>query len=268
MARRIEKVGGVKFRLVTTMNAKGWEESGRRMVESVIANWPAETLPIVVYAEGFDPAMPAVEVRPMPSWLVDFKARFGRTAAHNGQRSGGYDYRFDAIKFSHKVAALTDFLLGLVDGEIGIWLDADTFTHAAVTAVWLENLFPEPAYIAWLDRHNTHPECGFLMFRTSHPYHVNFVESFRALYVSGRLFKLSETHDSYALWYMVQAKVMSGKLPTPVSLSGDKRWHHPFVNGPLGACIDHMKGPTRKAIGRSRPEDMRVRRTEKYWSQG
>jgi hypothetical protein len=67
------------------------------------------------------------------------------------------------------------------------------------------------------------------------------------------------------LQWLVYDKVTKGKIRTPVSLSGDKRWHHPFVNGPLGACIDHFKGPSRKAAGKSRVQDMRHPRPELYW---
>jgi len=134
------------------MNRAGWDEHGARMVESVVQNWPAEALPLIVYAEDFDlPEMVGVEVRRLPSWLDEFKARWGKTPAYNGHRNGGYDYRFDAVKFSHKVAALTDAMLQITDG-IGVWIDADTFTHSPVTVEWLTDLFPKPAYIAWLDR--------------------------------------------------------------------------------------------------------------------
>jgi hypothetical protein len=167
MARRTEPVGCLKFHVVTTMHAKAWEEFGRRMVESVIALWPLDALPLTLYAEDFDPEpMPGLQVRRLPAWLDEFKQRWGKTPAYTGHRNGGYDYRFDAVKFAHKVAALTDFGLELSDGVM-IWLDADTFTHAVVTTEWLHSLFPEPAYLAWLDRANSHPECGFVMFRAS-----------------------------------------------------------------------------------------------------
>lgn len=258
-------MGRLSFRVVTTMNERGWNETGRRMVESFIRRWPAECLPIVIYAEGFTPPeMAGIEIRRLPAWLDDFKAKWGTVPAHIGQRNGQYDYRFDAVKFAHKVAALTDFGLSLSPDDIMAWLDADTFTHDDVTMDWLASLFPEPAYVAWLDRLNSHPECGFVMFRCSHEYHRNFMESFRNLYTTGDLFKLRETHDSFALQHMVNAKVINRKIPAPASLSGDNRWHHPFVNGPLGARLDHLKG-SRKAEGRSRRRDLRNPRPEPYW---
>jgi hypothetical protein len=134
-----------------------------------------------------------------------------------------------------------------------------------VTEDWLEGLFPEPAYLAWLDRRNNHPECGLVMYRCGHPYHPNFMESFRRLYTSGDVFKLREQHDSFVLQHLVMIKVPSGKIPPPVSLSGEANaWHHPFVAGPLGSRLDHFKGP-RKLEGRSRPRDLRGPRQEAYW---
>jgi hypothetical protein len=248
------------FHVVTTTNRAGWEQTGRRMAESFLARWP---VPLTVYAEDFDPDLP-VEVRRLPEWVGEFKAKWGRVVAYTGQYHGRYDYRYDAVKFSHKVGALTDFGLGL-DSGVMIWIDADTFTHADVDEAWLDSLLPPSAYMAWLERRNTHPECGFVMFRCDHGYHARFMDAFRTLYTSGNLFKLSETHDSYALQWLAKAKVLHGKIPAPASLSGDDGWHHPFVNGPLGERLDHLKGP-RKDEGRSRPRDMRRPRSEPYWT--
>jgi hypothetical protein len=255
----------VKYHVVTTMNKTGWEETGRRMAQSFVARWP-ETARLTIYAEGFEPDVDGLDVRTLPSWVETFKARYGNIPASNGHYRGAYDYRFDAVKFSHKAAALTDFGSDLTDGVM-IWLDADTFTHADVTEEWLERLFPSKAYIAWLDRRGSHPETGFVMFRCEHHYHRLLMESFRNLYTSGDLFKIGETHDAAALAWVVAVKMASGKIPPPASLSGDPNWHHPFVSGPLGACLDHMKGP-RKTEGRSRQRDLRKPRSEPYWQAG
>lgn len=253
-----------KYHIVTTMNEAGWRETGRRMAESFVSRWPASAR-LTIYAEGFEPDVEGVEVRSLPSWIEDFKAKYAPIAAHNGQYRGGYDYRFDAVKFCHKVGAMTDFGVGLSDGVM-IWLDADTYTHAEVTEDWLESLFPADAYLAWLERRGSHPETGFVMFRCGHPFHARFLESFRNLYTSGDLFRLKETHDAAALHHVVTVKAAARKIPQPFNLSGEMtNWHHPFVAGKLGACIDHMKGP-RKQEGSSRRRDLKVPRKEAYWN--
>lgn len=254
----------VRFHVVTTTNGKGWEETGRRMAQSFVDRWPQETR-LTVYAEGFEPDVAGVEARSLPDWLPAFKARHSALPHRNGVMRGAYDYRFDAVKFAHKVAAMTDFGAELDDGVM-IWIDADTYTHAQVTPDWLKSLFREPSYIAWLERMNSHPETGFIMFRCSHPYHRNFMQSLEQVYVSDALFHLHETHDAFVIQHMAMAKFHSRKIPAPASLSGDANWHHPFVSGPLGTCLDHCKGPTRKALGRSSIRDLKRPRSEEYWN--
>lgn len=255
----------MKYRVVTTCNADGWKQTGRRMVESFISRWAAETLPITVYAEGFDIYRNEVEVRRLPAWLDEFKERHAKTPSANGFRNGVYDYRFDAVKFAHKVAALTDFALSIDEGAI-IWLDADTFTHADVTIEWLDGLFPGDGYLAWLDRTNCYPECGVVFYRASHPYHRNFMEAFRQIYISGELFRMKETHDSFVLQTLVHRKVVGKKIAEPVSLSGDgKRTGHVLANSALSTCLDHMKG-MRKTIGRTpKNERFLVSDNNPYW---
>ena len=64
---------------------------------------------------------------------------------------------------------------------------------------------------------------------------------------------------------VIQQLVQLAMLPTR-SLSGERgaRTGHPFINGPLGAYMDHMKGP-RKQLGKSRRKDLKINRNEPYW---
>lgn len=255
--------------VVTTMNLQGWRESGQRMVETFQQHWPKEQCALTIYAEGFDPDLPDVMVKSLPDWVEKFKAKHKDHRVHQGYRSirpGLYDYRFDAVKFSHKVGALTDFGRSIHDG-LCIWMDADTITHAPVTRAWLEGMFPKPSYVAWLDRTKTHIEAGFAMFRASHPHHAKFMGHYQRLYETDAVLTLRETHDSFALQTLVQRAVAHGWIEKPVSLSGPAvNWHHPFAAGPLGERMDHLKGP-RKDMGRSPIEDARGR-SEAYWNEG
>jgi hypothetical protein len=138
----------MKYRVVTTIHAAGWEAYGRRMVISDLGarrSGRRRHLPLILYAEDFDPdTMPGLEVRRLPAWIDDFKAKSAARRPTTARRPGGYDYIFDAVKFAHKVAALTDAAAQLDDGVL-IWLDADTFTHAPVETAWLDSLGLGPA---------------------------------------------------------------------------------------------------------------------------
>jgi hypothetical protein len=254
----------IRFRCVTTCNEFGWRESGERMARSFLRNWPAEAS-LTVYAEDFCPSVPDLAVRRLPAWLDEFKARHAKNEAANGRVNALYTYRQDAVKFAHKVAALTDFGLCLDDGVL-IWLDADTFTHSPVTAQWLDGLFPQPSYIAWLDRLGNHPECGMVMYRPGHRAHRTFMQRLAWTYYSDEVLGYKETHDSFILQELVDDAVRHREIEPPVSLSGEaKGWHHPFVAGPLGACMDHCKG-ARKHTGRSHRSDLKQPRIEPYWA--
>lgn len=248
------------------MNNVGWNQTGFRMVESFRKHWPSD-IELLVYAEDFDiPYYMKATKRKLPSWLFDFKRRHHGNRRANGQMATRYDYVFDAVKFSHKVAAVTDAGLAQSDG-IMIWLDADTFTHSTVTHEWLNGLFPEPSYIAWLDRMHSYPEGGFVMYRCGHRSHRAFMEDFRGLYTGDTILKLEQTHDCWAMQHVARERVASGDIEPPVSLSGEgRRVGHVLANSPLSVCIDHMKGP-RKTVGRT-PKNERtlIRDSHPYWA--
>lgn len=253
----------MRYHVVTTMNESAWQSYGERMIDSFVKCWPQDCLPISIYAEGFEVNKTDVCVLRLPRWIDEFKAIHKLDPKKNGLRRGHYDYRFDGVKFAHKVAAMTDFGLKVKDG-IMVWLDADTFTHSKVSCEWLSSLFPGNGYVAWLDRLNSYIETGFLMFRVEHKSHKHFMTELERIYRSGQVFKMPETHDSFVIHYLIRLYQSLGNVEKPVSLSGDVRWHHPFINGPLGSRLDHMKGP-RKERGHSDVKDLKVRRPEPYW---
>lgn len=253
----------MKYHVVTTMNATGWAQHGRRMAESFLARWP-ESATLTVYAEGFEPRIDGITVRALPDWLAPFKARHRGVPRLNGQFPGRYDFRFDLVKFAHKAAALSDFGLGVTEGVM-IWLDADTYFHSDVTEGFLDRLFPEPAYIGWLDRQGGFPETGFVMFRAGHGHHHAFMTALRHLYASDAVLGEAELHDAYLIWQLARRDMARGLIPPQANLSGEAwRTSHPAINGPLGAVLDHMKGP-RKDEGMSRRRDIVGHRPEDYW---
>ncbi len=251
--------GERKFEAITTCNATGWTEYGRRMAQAFVHYWPAQ-VPLHVYAEGFD-ALPYAS-RELPVWLDIFKAKHGKSKRACGKPAGGgvYNYRFDAIRFAHKTAAVID-AAERSEADVLIWIDADTVTHSQVTLDFLRELAPGTVQvISWLDRQSKYPECGFYMLNLRHEMTQVLIREWKALYLSGTLFHFAEWHDSYVL----EQLVLSMKLPRK-SISGAGYNHsHPFINGPLGDVMDHMKGD-RKVKGHSRAKDLKIPRNEAYW---
>lgn len=255
----------MNFRAVTTCHAKGWRDYGRRMAKTFLMYWRG--VPLTLYAEGFNPDNALLrDVRPLPQWQVDFKKRHAGDPAMNGKATQRYDLIHDAVRFSHKVGAVTD-AIEKADSDDGvlIWIDADVMTHAPVTLDFLTKLVPDwgNTAVAWLNRDKKYPECGFVMFNLAHPATPSLIATWRALYTEDRLFHLDGWTDCHALQFAVQECA----APT-ASLSGaHSNLGHPFINGPLGAVMDHLKGD-RKAYGRSHRADLRLRRNESYWRGG
>lgn len=264
----------IQFRAVTTCHAAGWQLYGRRMAKTFLMYWPKIGLDF--YAEGFKPDNALLRSLPeLPEWQVAFKKRHCENPLMNGHCGPGqglkYDLTHDAVRFSHKVGAVIDTvedMLGFREHlddsapDVVIWIDADVMTHAPVTQSFLEGLVKDwdNTAVAWLDRAKKYPECGFVMFNLAHPAMEFLIGVWKQLYTDDLLIKLNGWTDCHTL----QEAVRLSGAPT-ASLSGEfTNAGHPFVNGPLGAVMDHLKGD-RKKLGKSQRHDFRLRRRETYW---
>lgn len=249
-----------RFAAISTFNRDGLELYGRRMADSFCRQWPGE-ISLRLYSEGWDARdlgvdqSARIEVLDLASaspWLTAFKA--------NNSHRPLKDFRWDAVRFAHKAAAVCHAAQD-IDCDVLIWLDGDIFTHAPLALRDLEDLRPRDGeWIAWLDRGDMYPECGFYMLNRRHPRHGVTIATFEAMYAAGHLYRLDEYHDSFVLRHVIESVGIPWR-----SLSGAARTtSHPLVNGPLGAWFDHLKG-NRKREARSRPGDLKVARKEAYW---
>jgi hypothetical protein len=247
-----------RYLAVTTCNAKQWEQYGRAMVRTFLRHWPAE-VELRLYPEGFTGSY-ATDLHTAAPWLVEFKRKHQPAKGQYNR----LDYRRDACRFAHKVAAIWAASES-AECDVLIWLDADIVTFSDVTVDWLDSLFPPPATVAWLDRTVTYPECGFLMFRM--PEARKVIGEVVQMYTSGKIFKLPETHDSYVFQHVVGAAESRGEIKVH-SLSGEEgRKHvgHPFANSPISCKMDHLKGDIRKQLGRTPKEQRHIKDDIAYW---
>lgn len=240
----------MSIRAVTTFNESGRQVYGNRMLESFRRNWPEE-VSISVYAEGWS-APGTIDLFDSSPWLASFKHR------HRHRRFR--DYRWDAVKFAHKVAALCH-AARQPDVDVLAWVDGDIVTHSPVTIDDLRAMEPRNGdWISWLDRVNLHPECGLYFLNCRHPRHREMIDAFHGSYEDDKIFGLAEWHDSFVLNHLVKVSGIGA-----MSLSGrGYRTSHPMVNGPLGKWFDHLKG-NRKVRGHSSKGDLKVHREEAYW---
>lgn len=246
----------MKALAVTTFNLSGFDLYGRKMIDTFHRFWCCD-VKLRVYVEGWLPEeqYPDVEyadLRSSSDWLASFQRR-------NKGRNKSNSYRHDAVRFSHKVAAL---LAAAQDESLDylIWLDGDIATHSDVDFDVLKSLLPDSnQIIAWLDRKGWYPEMGFYILNCRHPKYKEFIARYRNIYVSDSIFELDEWHDCFAAQHILNKMGLLTK-----SLSGPGfRTDHPLVHGPLGQWFDHAKG-MRKVKGRTPKGE--VNRTEPYWA--
>lgn len=239
----------MKVLAVSTFNARGLDLYGRRMMQTFGLHWPADVA-LRVYAEGWIGQDTPSLLESSP-WLDAFRER-------NAGRSFK-DYRWDAVRFSHKVAALCHAAQD-ADPDLLIWIDGDVVTHSPVTMADIAEMAPAgDQWIAWLDRKGLHPECGLYILNCRHPRHMDAILTFERMYAEDRLYRLPEFHDSYVLQYVVGRMQVAAK-----SLSGPARTSTCPMPNALGKWFDHLKGD-RKKLGKSPRHDLVRPRAEAYW---
>jgi hypothetical protein len=268
-----------KKAVVTTFNQSGYDKYGSRMIQSFIQNWPTD-ITLYVYAEDCTVKESAanVVVRDLHSTipaLVAFKERWkndpkavGKLATgpadHKGKQPG-IGFRWDAIRFSHKVYSVCHAAL-TCDADILFWMDADTVCHSPINHAFIDKMCPLNMGMGFLGRANKYTECGFYMLNLKNQITKTFLLEFKKIYDTGRLFTMKEWHDSW-LFDVVREEIKKNNPNwqwinwSRGLITGEG---HPLINTEWGAYLDHLKG-ARKDLGRSKPKDLKVQRTEKYW---
>lgn len=241
--------------IVTSFSPAGYEQYGRRFIETFDRFFPGE-IDLIVYAEHRFAHNPDSRLDVRPLFGIDICADFvdeyskiplacGRevTPAWKAKdRADGYSFKTDAVKFCRKVFAIADAARRLPEARLLVWMDADSFTFAKVPSDFLCQLLGD-ADVAYLGRVGAHSECGFLAFRM--PEAMPLIHRWELFYASGQFIRAREWHDSY-LFDLARDDVQGLRYR---DLTPGGRGHV-WCGSPLGAYIDHLKG-NRKTIGYS-----------------
>ena len=263
--------------VLTTFHKAGWEQYGKRMVETFLAHWP-ENIKIHLYCENVSTGLshPRVVEHDIFNTCPQIKKYLSQynTDYNNGIRDGKRDFKYDAIKFCYKVFAQCHRIKSS-DADTLIFIDADTVTFAEPPIEKINALLPSNNFTAYIGRPNNKKlpfaETGYIMYDLKHPNIKNFADVFENLYTSGQIFDLEYQVDCYT--YDTARRIIedrydakSNDITGPQGL-GKK---HPFVNTILGTFMDHLKGNERKTKGRSNIDDFKdkvkaERKKQEYW---
>ena len=222
--------------LVTSFSRRGYDQYGKKMLESAVFNFPGRIL--VYYEELPDLVHEKIEYRPLLEvyGCKNFLDYCSRKDIFSGKTPFGYDYNHDAMKFSKKVFAQFD---AFKEGGKVFWFDADSVIEKPLTEDFLNSLFDGEA-VVFPGRFGFHTETGFLGFDTEHKDFPTFLEAYKKVYQKGLIFTLPKWHDCEAFdWARMESGVHG------LNLSPD--WH---VGMPLdvipttaiGEYLTHYKG--------------------------
>jgi len=275
-----------KIAVVTTFHEEGLKKYAQRMIDTFCENWPREVI-LYVYPENCNPMIKdhhrtiLTDLNSVHELNI-FKQKWGDIPKANGdvsadpirskRKDSGKGFKWNAIRFSHKVYSIFD-CAKKIDADILIWMDADTICHSPISYQEISNLIPESADLCFLGRKGKYSECGLYSLNLKSDMTKNFLREFQRFYDQAEIgiFTLEEWHDSFVFDvirkrfpYLKQhdwAAHLDDLRPGKFNSVGEG---HPLINSKWGAYLDHLKG-SRKNLGRSKKEDLKVKRTEAYW---
>jgi hypothetical protein len=278
----------MKFSVVTTFHLQGLQDYAQRMIDTFSETWPEEVI-LYLYPEKCSPTIPTrsnITVIDLDSVqnLSRFKEKWKHVPKANGdvtqdpvrskRRDSGKGFKWNAIRFAHKVYSIFD-CVEKTDSDFLIWMDADTICHSTITLAKLHELIPEDRDLCFLGRKGKYSECGLYAMNLRSDTTRKFLKEFQWVYDNAEngIFLMDEWHDSYVF------DVVRKKFPSLKSLDWSQHlWDlrplsgssagegHPLINSDWGAYLDHLKGG-RKKLGKSKREDLKIKRTEPYWQQ-
>lgn len=249
---------------VTTFSRANWEDYAERCLRSLAANLP-RSVHLTAYHEGARGPGPSWwpahwrwrELGPDPGRLR-FLARHSNIPAHCGRRPAaerrdrweekelraGYSYRWDAVRFCHKVfalrVALEEIQRGLNPSWL-LWIDADVEAVAPLPEDALRTALGADAAVAGLPRPGKYIETGFVGYRL--PDAAPLVRALAREYDSDAVFQRPEWHDAYVL----DSLIAEGGYSVEDLAAGQSKKGDVFSRSALGRWLQHHKGPGRKA---------------------
>ena len=286
----------MKIKVITSYKPGCWEQYGKKGIESMAEQFPKE-VDIVVYAEEPKPEckydrIQWIDLNTAEPELFKFKNRHNNDPVANGEldeieggvrrpeelkTKGGKDatkgsYLWAAVRFANKVFCVVNGIRNSKDYDYVVWIDGDTFSFRPIPIDFFKNLLPVDTMLTYLGRENPklndggkYPECGFVGYNLKHPEIQNFIDDWEKLYITDKVFKLLEWHDSYVFWHLSKQYRRERNIKVnDIGYWKGVKGHHVFVNSELGEYMDHMKGK-RKKIGTSSRNDLRKEPTVDYW---
>jgi len=240
------------IRFVTSFSQDGYERYAKNMLESVVENWYKD-LHLTAYYHDCDkelvdtfPQADNIEYRNLNDIqdMLDYRERM---KAYDGTADGtvAYNWRMDAIKWCHKIYALTTYGLEIADKEAQggwlCWLDADTVTTKPINADKIKDVLPEKAELVHLGRKDVdYSETSFMGFNLNYDSPIYLIADLRGCYDIGEVVSYREWHDGFIFERLLKIYTAHGMRVH--NLTPNVEGLAAFQTSPLSQYMTHYKG--------------------------
>jgi hypothetical protein len=252
------KVTFMFINFVTSFSDDGFGRYAEKMLLSVKEHWHPD-LKLTAYYHDCDeelvssfPQAGNIEYRNLNE-VEDMLAYRERMKAYDGTANGqtAYNWRMDAIKWCHKVYALTDYGLELADNDAQAgwlcWIDADTVTTKPLTVEKVTAFLPEKAELVHLGRKDVdYSETSFIGFNLNYEAPVYMIADLRGCYDIGEVVSYREWHDGFIFERLLKIYTAHGMRVQ--NLTPNVSGLEAFKNSPLSQYMTHYKGALKNKL--------------------
>ena len=249
------------YTFVTSFSEGGYHEYAKNMLESVVDKWNPKEFKLVAYYHDFDiesvspPMADNIEYRNLNDVeeMLEYRERM---KFHDGTEGGKmqYNWRLDAIKWCHKVYAMTDLAFEIMEQEDNdtwmIWLDADTVTTKRLDVKQFEKWLPEKADLVHLGRTDAdYSETSFMGFNLGIHNTCSLLADLRGAYTIGEVVAYREWHDGFIFERLLNIYKAHGMVTN--NLSEGVKGLAAFAQSPLSEYFDHFKGNLKSKVSKT-----------------
>ena len=200
-----------KINFVTSFNEEIYKVAGHHLINSIDNNWEP-SLKLKCYYHKLDPKNYSfksdVSLEPLDS-IEEYTEFLKVNKEHDGTEFGKipYNWRLDALRWSHKVFALTEYAFELSekDAQAGwlIWIDADSVSSKRLVPDDILGMLPEACDIAFAGARDIdggrYVDCSFMAFNLNKRPALDLLGDLRGAYISGEIVQYREWHDSFLI---------------------------------------------------------------------
>ena len=198
-----------KINFVTSFNEEIYKVAGHHLINSIDNNWEP-SLKLKCYYHKLDPKNYSfksdVSLEPLDS-IEEYTEFLKVNKEHDGTEFGKipYNWRLDALRWSHKVFALTEYAFELSekDAQAGwlIWIDADSVSSKRLVPDDILGMLPEACDIAFAGARDIdggrYVDCSFMAFNLNKRPALDLLGDLRGAYISGELLQYREWNDAF-----------------------------------------------------------------------